>query len=642
MRAFTIPSIFTAIDKFSAPVKNMGRNVEAFAAKAEAGIARGERMFRKLTPSLSGAAKEFLSFASAAAIATGIVAGATFSVKSLQDYETALASFRTIVSDATDQEFAAYQNQINQVAKATKKSSIDVAASFEKIAGLNAEFAKTAEGLGSVSSAAITLAKASGADLGQSAENLVGIMNQFSLGAKEADRAINVLAAGQAVGAANISQTSEAFKNFGSVAAGANITLEESVGLVQTLGKFSVFGAEAGTKLRGSVLKLQKAGVGYASGQFNINDALAEAKKRIDSLKTSKEKDAALTKMFGAENISTGRILLANIELFKKYTAGVTGTSEAQKAADINSQTLTAALGELKAAWVNIITSSNEAGSALNTVKRVIKFLTEHLDTIVSIGTKVLLFFAAWKTALILAKVFLVGYNIALGITGALSGVASIAIGKSAIALGAYKAVVAIVTAAQWLWNAALLANPIGLIILAIAALIAIIVVIIKKYNEWGAALALVMGPLGMIINLVQSFRRNWDMITKSFKEGGILAGLKAIGKTILDAVLMPIQQVVSIIADLTGAEWAQNAVKSIEAFRKDLGVNVETDESGNPLPATRAVNPKAEEQSAIEKITQMIQKQNVAIDIKDQTGRASVNSDNNLVPVKLSTTMGF
>lgn len=48
-----------------------------------------------------------------------------------------------------------------------------------------------------------------------------------------------------------------------------------------------------------------------------------------------------------------------------------------------------------------------------------------------------------------------------------------------------------IATAAQWLWNAALNANPIGVIIMAVAALIAIIVLLVKnwdKVKEAGAA----------------------------------------------------------------------------------------------------------------------------------------------------------
>src|SRR5690606_34754624 len=129
-------------------------------------------------------------------------------------------------------------------------------------------------------------------------------------------------------------------------------------------------------------------------------------------------------------------------------------------------------------------------------------------------------------------------YNVALGGMGAISGTAAIAVGKNAIALGAYKTVLAIATAAQWAWNVAMTANPIGLIIVGVAALIGLVALIINKWNEWGAAVVLFLGPLGFVISLIQSFRRNWYMVTESFRTGGILGGLKAIGKVMLDAVL--------------------------------------------------------------------------------------------------------
>lgn len=627
---FTIPSIFKAIDGISAPIKAMSKNVQDFASKAEAGIARSERLFNKLTPSIGGAAKQLLSFATTAAITAGIVSTVHFSTKSLMDYESAVQSFRTIVG-GSDDTFKKYQDRINQVAKDTKKSSVDVAASFENIAGLNAKFAETAESIGAVSEAAILLSKASRDDLAVSAQNLVGIMNQFSLEANQANRTINVLAAGAAVGASSITKTSEAFVNFGSVASGANISLEKSVALVQVLGKFSLFGAEAGTKLRGSILKLQQAGIGYASGQFDINNALAEARAKIDKLSTAKQKDAAILKMFGAENISTGKILLNNIQLFDEYTKGVTGTNAVQAAAALNSSTLAVKLDELKNRWVNIITSSDGATSSLNTAKNVIGFLTDNMDTIVSIGSKILIFFAGWKALLIVSKAVMIGYNVALGVMGALSGSASVAIGANTVALGAYKVVLALVTAAQWALNVAMTANPIGLIIVAVAALIALVVVVIKKWDEWGAALSIFMGPLGVIISMVQSFRRNWDMITQAFNEGGILAGLKAIGVTLLDAVLMPLQQLLKIVAQVTGADWANNAMKSIEQFRKDLGVDVNTP----------AVNPEQARQESLRE-TINTQRQNVAIDINDKTGRAQMTNDNPLIPITLTSTMGM
>jgi TP901 family phage tail tape measure protein len=620
----------------------MKSSVQSFVNTAEVGINRSERLFRRLTPAISETSKQFLSMASSAAMAALFIGGITFSISSLKDYETAVQSFRTIVSDLNDKEFSEYQKKINQVAKDTRSSSIQVAQSFEKIAGLNADFAKTSDGIGAVSQASIVLARAASMDLGSSAENLVGIMNQFSLAAGEADRTINVLAAGQAVGAANISQTAEAFVNFGSVAAGANITLEQSVGLVQTLGKYSIFGAEAGNKLKGSILRLQKSGVGYASGQFQINDALKEAKSRIDKLKTAKQKDAALNKMFGAENISTGRTLLSNIDLYEKFTKGVSGTQEAQKAAAINSATLTVKLEELKNGWTNILTASDKASSSLSTVKSVVGFLTDNLETIVSVGTNVILFFGAWKALLIISRIALFAYNIALGIYSALTHRAIIFTAAQTVAMRAQLITARLMTAALWAWNAAMAANPIGIVVLAIAGLVAIITTIIMKWNEWGAALSLFLGPLGAIISMVQSFRRNWDMISEAFSKGGLLSGLKAIAKVLFDSILMPIQQLSKIIAEWTGAQWAKNAVKLIDIARKNLGVNVTTDENGEKLQDTEAVNPEAKRQQAIVQRLEKSEQQNVRIDIADQTGRAKLSSDRNLPNIKLTSTLGW
>ena len=318
--------------------------------------------------------------------------------EALVDYENKLASFRTIVSDLNDKEFDKFKDKIKDVATSTKASSTDVAQSFEAIAGLNSSFAETAEGLGKVSEAAITLSKASGDDLTVSTENLVSIMNQFSMGAEESNRAINILAAGQAVGAASISQLSESFKNVGSVAASSNISMEQSVGLLETLGKFSLTGAEAGTKLRGVILQLQKSNLGYASGQFNINDALAEYNEKLKGAKTEAEKNEIAQKVFGAENITAGKILSQNTELIEKYTKGVTGTTEAQKAAEINSNTLSNRLKEFKNTLTTLITTNETFTNSLH-------FLASNLPTIVTWIGKAVVSFVAFKTVMFALKI---------------------------------------------------------------------------------------------------------------------------------------------------------------------------------------------------------------------------------------------
>jgi TP901 family phage tail tape measure protein len=641
MAALTVPTIFTAIDKFTAPLRAMTQASQSFATKTQLAVAQADRAFNKLTPAISGAMREFMSFASVAAVSGAILAGVAFSTKSIMDYEDAVASFRTIVSDATDNEFQAFKAQIADVAKVTNRSTIEVANSFQNIAGLNAEFAKTAEGLGAVSQAAITLAKASGDELGASADSLVGIMNQFGMSALEADRAINVLAAGQAVGAATITQTAESFKNFGSTASGANISLEQSVGLIQTLGKFMINGAEAGTKLRGAVSKLQEANVGYASGQFNINDALVEAKAQIDKLATAQERDAAISKMFGLENKNAGQILLNNIDTYKSFTDAVTGTTEAQKAAAINSNTLSNRLDELSNAWVNMLTSSEQTASSLNTVKSAIGFVTDNLDAIVGVIGTAITVMIAWKSAILLTKGALVVYN---AIANAIFLVDMIKYTASTQGLTFAQSALAI---AQAELNTIMAANPMGLMVIGIAALIAVVVVAISYWNQFGAALiavgaiiAAVFSPalalFGLVLSIIMSIYHNWTNIVEAFKGGGIVEGVKMIGKVLLDAVLNPLQQIISLIAKVTGFDWAANAAKSLENFRADMGVNVAQSEP------VAAVNPKQAEQDAMVSRMETVSKQNVAIDIKDQTGRAAVSNSGGAVPINLTSTQAW
>lgn len=342
-------------------------------------VGQNQRSVGKYENALKGLKTQLLGLVG---IGAGISLGRFFG-NSMIEYENNLASFRTIVSDLTDDEFSAFEKKIEEVAKSTKKSTSQVAKSFENIAGLNADLAKTADGLGKVSESAITLSKASGDDLATSTQNLIGIMNQFSLGAEDADKAINILAAGQAFGASSITNLSESFKNVGAVASSANLSLADSTAYLETLGKFSLFGAEAGTKLRGVILKLQKANLGYKSGQFDLNDALEEYNGRISQLSTSKEKDALASKVFGAENITAGKILSENIELTQKFTKEVKGTSEAQKAAAINSNTLSAQWDNFKNSLVTMTTTSNITGGAIDGLKNTLRFLSENLEDVI-------------------------------------------------------------------------------------------------------------------------------------------------------------------------------------------------------------------------------------------------------------------
>lgn len=460
-RPLTLPTIYSVIDKVTAPLAKMGNAAAKFGEKAEASLSRLDRKFRPLKrdAAITGAA---------------IVAPLALAVNEARKYEDALASFHTIVSDKSEKEFKQYENSIKKLGDKTSSTYEDVAASYEKIAGLNETFARTPEAISAVTEATITLARASRQDLGTSAENLVGIMNQFDLQANQASRTINVLAAGQAVGAATIAQSAEAYKNFGSTAKAANITLEQSQALIQTVGKFMILGAEAGTKLRGSVSKLQDAGFGYASGQFQINDALEEARKKYDRLSSAQKKDAFITKTFGLENKNVGLILLNNIGLYKDFTTAVTGTNEAQKAAEINQKTLSARYEKMKAQVKNLAVTVGEnllpplsqlAEQLIPIVQKFSKWAKDNpktLSTIIKISLAIAgasFAIAAISQVLTIATKVMAAYNFIVGI--------------GSTVVKAWRSASLFAAQAQGVLNAVMNLNPVFLIITGVTLLTA-------------------------------------------------------------------------------------------------------------------------------------------------------------------------
>ncbi len=263
-------------------------------------------------------------------------------------------------------------------------------------------------------------------------------------------------------------------------------------------------------------------------------------------------------------------------------------------------------------------------------VANVLKFFKNNADKIIGALKIFIGLMLTLKAVNIVARVSLIAltvattaYNIALGVMGALTGKASLGIAANKTAMISYKIVLGAVTAAQWLWNAAMSANPIGLIIAGVVALVAVVTIIIKKWNEWGAALSIFLGPIGIVISMVQSFRRNWEMVKEAFKTEGILAGLKAVGKVILDAMIMPIQQFLGLLAKIPGVgNMIQPAIDKLQQWREGLGVNIEEQRRGNETSQSR---------------------QQVEIGVKAEPGTtATENNNTGGVPVEIGNTLGY
>lgn len=482
MTPYTIPTKFTAIDGISPVVKGMERNVYSFAEKANAGIARQERLFRKLTPNLGHATKQLLSYASAGAVLGGL----GYSGKAIMDYETSIQSL-SAVTGVGGAQLDEFKKQINDLANQSKKSATEVAGSFETIGSMMSEYLTDPKGLRQISEAGITLAKASRQELVPTLENLTSIMNQFDLKASQAADTINRLTAGEIVGSLRTSQVAEALQEFGAGAYSANVSLAESVALVEALGK---------------QMKMDKIGVGARNILTVLDSAKGLDKKarrdlrrsgvdlgflmdrtqtlsaRLHELSKISGNATVITSVFGKENKTAAQVIFNQLGTYDQYLAKIKTTNEANHQAAVNSATLSQSIDRLKNTWINYITTSDQAASGTAKLTSAFGYITEHLDTIVSVGVGALKFMVLWKGAILAAKIATTSYSVALGIQAGVTGFATYALEANTIAMK-------VATATEKIWsvatavatgnfaalNAVLLANPIGVVVAGLVAL---------------------------------------------------------------------------------------------------------------------------------------------------------------------------
>lgn len=222
--------------------------------------------------------------------------------------------------------------------------------------------------MAAVTEQAIILSEATGGELGLDGaiSAVTASMNQFGLGGKDAVKIVNTLAAGSLEGSAGVASISEAMKNVGTVAKTSNMTLEETVASLEVLGEKQLFGAEAGTKLRGVLLRLKDAGLGYASGTFKLSDAIDEANSKLEKMGSQTDKDAYSAKLFGAENITAGNIILQNKQKYIDLTKAVTDTTTALDQQQIQNDNVAGAFSQMSNKWDSFILSLTTGGGVLS------------------------------------------------------------------------------------------------------------------------------------------------------------------------------------------------------------------------------------------------------------------------------------
>lgn len=309
------------------------------------------------------------------------------------------------------------------------------------------------EGLNKLEEKSITLAHASGMSLDGAANALAGTINQFGLGAEAADRVINVLAAGSKYGAAEIEDLTQSFKVVGAAASAMGLDVESTAGALEILSQANLKGSEAGTALRNIILKLNTE-LGIDLGETSLGTALEALKPKLS--------DATyLSKVFGMENIAAAQFLIQNAAAVDEMTAQITDTNVAEEQAAVRTATTAQRFQELRATMDDIKIGFTDM---LGSMAPYTALVMENADAIALMGTMMKGAYTG-MTTLNQMVVKLTGSTILQN-----------------VATKAASAATAIWTGVQKALNLVLTANPIGLVIAAIGALVA---GVIYAYNNF-------------------------------------------------------------------------------------------------------------------------------------------------------------
>lgn len=284
---------------------------------------------------------------------------------------------------------------------------------------------------------------------------------------KEMANMMNVMAAGAKYGAAEVPQISAALEQSGVQAKLAKLSFEETNAAIQAMAEGGKYGSEAGVALRnvlttisapdalsGDAVKILKL---YGINMKAVSDTSKPFSERLKLLGPIQNDLNALTAVFGRENSANAQILIRSGESQAELTKKIEGTNTATEQASVIMDTHKEKMARIKA-WIDDVKISffNVTGSILpfvNGATGAISVLADLKNA--SAGIKLLR--DGFKSLEIAQKLSAVATKVAAGF--------------------------------QWLLNAAMSANPIGIVVVALAALAAGLYYAYQKSETFRAAI---------------------------------------------------------------------------------------------------------------------------------------------------------
>ena len=392
------------------------------------------------------------------------------SVKTAADFESGMSKVAAI-SGAAGDDLDALSKKAREMGAKTKFSASEAASAMEYMAMAGWKTEDMLSGIEGV----MNLAAASGEDLAATSDIVTDALTAFGLTAQDSGHFADVLAAASSNANTNVSMMGETFKYCAPIAGALGFSVEDTAEAIGLMANAGIKGSQAGTALRtimnnlSSEVKICGENIGEveiattnADGSMReLSDILSDCRDAFAGLSES-EKVAAAESLVG-KNAMSGFLALMNAgeaDINKLSGAIENCDGTAQKMADTMNDNLEGQLTILKSQLQELAISFGEI--LLPAIKNIVGCIQKFVDVLNSLPDGV-------KETIV-----------TIALIAAALGPVLIIVGKIITAVGTIMTIVPKVVgvingvkAAFAALNMTMLANPIVLIIAAIAALVA-------------------------------------------------------------------------------------------------------------------------------------------------------------------------
>lgn len=264
--------------------------------------------------------------------------GVAESVNSFQDFESMMSQVKAI-SGATGQAFDDLTAKAQEMGATTKFTATESAEAFNYMAMAGWKPQQMIDGISGI----MSLAAASGEDLGTTSDIVTDALTAFGLQAGDAGHFADVLAQASANANTNVSMLGESFKYVAPVAGAMNYSVEDTSLALGLMANASIKGSMAGTALKTSLANMAAPTDSMAAAMDKYRISLTDSEGNMKSLRgvidnlrgslgglSETEQTAAASTIFGKEAMA-GMLAIINAseEDYNKLSTAIGNSKDA-------------------------------------------------------------------------------------------------------------------------------------------------------------------------------------------------------------------------------------------------------------------------------------------------------------------------